>query len=153
MRTSKSNISAILAGEQRCARFRCRHCVAAAAKEVGFPTSWVWFWLLDKRLKYQTWLRKIWVRLEDVQEISAEPQALRDAFYATGDFLELQGVIRRLGEGFPHDHHPYVKFQLPPRKGHSRLSLTPFAARRKNRRYWHDGPTHCQTSSPRTPAP
>ncbi len=114
MRSPKTNVSAILAGEQRSARFRCRHSVAAAAKEVGIPTSWLWYWLLAKRLKSQTWLRKVWVRLEAVQELFAQdPLALRDAFYATGDFLTSPEAIRQLAERWPDEPHPYIKFQLP----------------------------------------
>jgi hypothetical protein len=111
MKTSKTNVSAILAGEQRSARFRCRHSVSGAATEAGFPASWIWFWLLAKRLKYQTWLRKVWVRLEAVQELLGDPLALRDAFYATGEFLTSPEAIRRVAEGWPDEHHPYIKFQ------------------------------------------
>jgi len=52
MQTTATNASAILRGEQRSARFKYRHCVARAAKEVGIPVTWIWFWLLAKRLKF-----------------------------------------------------------------------------------------------------
>ncbi len=111
MRSPKTNVSAILAGEQRSNRFRCRHSIAAAAKEVGIPTSWVWYWLLTKRLKSQTWLRKIWVRLEDVQRLFADAEAVRDAFYATCDYLTSPAAIRQLVERWPDEQHPCIKFQ------------------------------------------
>lgn len=116
MRSPKTNVSAILAGEQRSARFRCRHSIAAAAKEVGIPTSWVWYWLLTKRLKSQTWLRKVWVRLENVQELFADTEAVRDAFYATGDYLTSQEAIRQLVEHWPDEYHPCIKLQLPAKR-------------------------------------
>lgn len=108
-----TNVSAILAGEQRYARFRSRHSVTAAAKETGIPTSWVWFWLLTKRFNHQTWLRKVWVRLESVQELFADPEACRNAFYATGEFLTSPEAIRRVAERWPDEPHPYIEFQPP----------------------------------------
>jgi hypothetical protein len=116
MRTNKTNISAILAGEQRSARFKCVHSVAAAAREVGIPVTWVWAWLLAKRLKSQMWLRKVWVRLEDVQELFADAEAVRDAFYATADYLTLPEAIRQLVERWPDEQYPYIKFQPPPKR-------------------------------------
>jgi hypothetical protein len=101
MRTNKTNISAILAGEQRSARFKCVHSVAAAAREVG---------------KSQMWLRKVWVRLEDVQELFADAEAVRDAFYATADYLTLPEAIRQLVERWPDEQYPYIKFQPPPKR-------------------------------------
>jgi hypothetical protein len=82
-----TNISAILAGEQRSNRFRYRHSVAGAAKEVGIPATWIWYWLFAKRLKSKIWLRKVWLRLEAVQKLVADPDALRDGSYATGELL------------------------------------------------------------------
>ena len=117
MRSTKTNVSAILAGEQRSARFRCRHSVAAAAKEVGIPASWIWSWLLAKRLESQLWLRKVWVRLDDVQRLLADPLALRDAFYATGEFLTSTDAIRQVAERCPDEPHPYLRVQLPPKMG------------------------------------
>ena len=110
------NTSAILAGEQRSARFRCRHSVAEAAREIGIPVTWVWFWLLAKRLKSQTWLRKIWVRLESVRELFGRPEDVRDAFYATGEFLTSPEAVRRLVERWPDEYHPCIKFQPPTKK-------------------------------------
>jgi hypothetical protein len=116
MRTIKTNASAILAGEQRSARFKFRHSVAGAAKEVGIPTSWVWYWLLAKRLKPQTWLRKVWVRLEDVQKLFADAETITDAFYATDEPLTSREAIQRAVELWPDEYHPYIKFQLRPKK-------------------------------------
>jgi hypothetical protein len=112
-----ASASAILAGERRSARFRCRHSVAAGAQELGIPVTWVWFWLFAKRLKSQMWLRKLWVRLEDVRELVADdPLALRDAFYATGEFLTSREAIQQVVERWPDEPHPYVKFQLPAKR-------------------------------------
>ena len=108
---TKTNASAILRGEQRSKRFSYRHSVAAAAQEVGIPATWVWFWLLAKRLKFRMGLRKVWVRLQAVQELCADPLALRDAFYATGEFLTSPEAIQRFVERWPDEEHVYVKFQ------------------------------------------
>jgi len=110
-----TNTSAILRGEQRSNRFRYRHNVAGASREIGIPATWVWSWLFAKRLKSKMWLRKVWVRLEAVQELFADPLALRDAFYATGEFLTSQQAIRKVVERWPDEQHPYVEF-LPPAK-------------------------------------
>jgi hypothetical protein len=115
MRSPKTNVSAILAGEQRSARFKFRHSVSGAAKEVGIPTSWVWYWLLVKRTKSRTWLRKVWVRLEDVQKLFADAETITEAFYATDEPLTSPEAIRQLVERWPDEYHPCVKFQ-PPRK-------------------------------------
>ncbi len=116
MQTTTTNISAILAGEQRSNRFRCRHSVAAAAREIGIPPTWVWAWLLAKRLKSQTWLRKVWVRLENVRDLFADTEAVRDAFYATADYLTSPEAIRQLVERWPDEYHPYIKFQPPAKR-------------------------------------
>jgi hypothetical protein len=108
-----TNTSAILRGEQRSKRFTYRHSVAGAAREIGIPVTWIWFWLLAQRLKSRIWLRKVWVRLESVQELFAEPLALRDAFYATGEFLTSPEAIQRTVERWPDAHHPYVESQPP----------------------------------------
>ena len=107
---SANNSSAILRGEQRSNRFRSRHTIAAAAREVGIPATWIWAWLLAKQLKSQTWLRKIWVRLEDVQGLFADRFALRDAFYATGDSLTSPEAIQQVVDRWPDEEHAYIKF-------------------------------------------
>ncbi len=111
--TTTTNISAILRGEQRSNRCRYRHSVAAAAQEQGIPVTWVWFWLRERQLRSKTWLRKVWVRLENVQELFADTWAVREAFYATGEFLTSPAAIRQLVERWPDEYHPYIKFQLP----------------------------------------
>jgi hypothetical protein len=116
MRSPKTNFSAILAGEQRSARFKCRHSVAGAAREIGIPVTWVWFWLFGRRLKSQMWLRKVWVRLEAVQELFANSLSVRDAFYATGEFLTSREAIRQLVERWPDEYHPCIQFQPPSKK-------------------------------------
>jgi len=98
---SSTNISAILRGEQRSTRFRYRHSVAGAARERGIPASWIWAWLLVRRLKSQTWLRKVWVRLENVQELLADPKAVREAFFATGEHPASPEAIQQGGEFWP----------------------------------------------------
>lgn len=116
MKTTKSNIPAMLRGEQRSARFKCGHSVAGAAREIGIPVTWIWAWLLAKRLKSQMWLRKVWVRLESVQELFADSQAVRDAFHATGDFLTSPEAIRQVVERWPDEQYPYIKFQPSPKR-------------------------------------
>jgi hypothetical protein len=116
MQTTATNASAILAGEQRSARFKYRHSVAGAAREVSIPVTWIWAWLLVKRLKFQTRLRKVWVRLEAVQEVFGNPEADRDAFYATGEFLASTEAIRQISERWPDEPHPYTKFQPSAKK-------------------------------------
>src|SRR5437660_12746919 len=96
-----TNVSAILAGEQRSIRFRYHYSVAAAARELGIPASWVWAWLLARRLRSQKWLRKVWVRLEGVQDLLQNEEAIRDAFYATGDYLTSPEAIRRIARYWP----------------------------------------------------
>ena len=112
-----TNASAILAGDQRSARFKRRHTVAGAAREIGIPASWIWAWLLAKRLKSQMWQRKVWVRLEDVREVFAHELAVRDAFYATGEFLTSPEAIRQVVERWPDEYHPCIKFQPPAKLG------------------------------------
>jgi hypothetical protein len=111
-----SNTSAIRRGEQRSIRFTYRHSVAGAAQELGIPVTWVWFWLLAKRLKSQMWLRKVWVRLENVQKLFADTEAVRDAFYATGEPLTSPEAIQQLVEHWPDEYHPYIKFQPPAKR-------------------------------------
>ncbi len=104
-----THASAILRGDQRSKRFTYRHSVAGAAREIGIPVSWIWFWLFAKRLKSKIWLRKIWVRLESVLALSADPKAVRDASYATGEFLTSAEAIL---EAVEREQRPDIKFQL-----------------------------------------
>jgi hypothetical protein len=114
MKTSTTNILAILQGEQRSPRYRYRHTVAAAAREVGIPSTWIWFWLLDKQLKYRTWQRCVWVRLENVKKLFANLDAVRSAYFATGDFLTSPEAIQATVDRWPDSGiRPYVKFQPP----------------------------------------
>ena len=117
-----TNISAILRGEQRSPRFHYRHSVAAAAQELGIPVTWVWFWLSSMKLKSRTRLRKVWVRLEDVQKLFADTWAVRDAFYATGEFLTSPEAIRKVVERWPDEYHPCIKFP-PPAKPAPQLAV------------------------------
>lgn len=116
MRTNTTNFSAILAGEQRSARFKYRHSVAGAAKDAGIPVTWIWFWLLTERLKFKIRLRKVWVRLQAVLELFGDPLAFQNAFYATGEFLSLPEAIQQIAERWPDEPHPYIKFELPPKR-------------------------------------
>ena len=108
--------SAILAGEQRSARFKYRHSVAGAARELGIPASWIWAWLVLIRLEFKIHLRKIWVKLEAVQELVADPVALRDAFYASGEFLTSADAIQRILRLWPNEPHPYLELAGPGKK-------------------------------------
>jgi hypothetical protein len=110
------NASAILRGEQRSNRYSYRHSVAGAAREIGIPVTWVWFWLFAKRLKSKMWLRKVWVRLESVRKLFADPQALRDAFYATGEFLTSPEATQQVLERGLAEQHPHINFQLLAKK-------------------------------------
>jgi len=74
---------------------------------VGIPTTWVWAWLLAKRLKSQTWLRKVWVRLEAVQKLFADPLAVREAVYATDELLTSPEAIQQTVDRWP-DEYPSV---------------------------------------------
>jgi hypothetical protein len=52
--------------------------------------------------------------LEDIQELLAnDPMAIRDAFYATAEFLTSSEAIWQLVESWPDEPHPYIKFQPP----------------------------------------
>jgi hypothetical protein len=111
MKTSTTNILAILQGEQRSPRYRYRHTVAAAAREIGIPATWIWFWLLDKQLKSRTWQRCVWVRLEEVQKRFADLDAVRAAHFATGDFLTSPRAIQATVDRWPDSGvRPYIKF-------------------------------------------
>jgi hypothetical protein len=114
---TNTNVSAILAGDQRSNRFRYRHSVAGAAREIGIPTSWIWFWLFAKQLKSRMWLRKLWVHLESVQTLFADLDAVRDAFSATGDLLTSPHALQQVREGLWTEvgEHPFIKFQPPTR--------------------------------------
>ena len=124
MQTS-SNASAILRGEQRSKRFKYRHSIAGAARELGIPASWIWFWLLAKRLKFQIRLRKVWVRLEAVLELVADPLTLRDAFYASGEFLTSPEAIQRITQLWPNERHPYLEFPTPGKKPSGTVKCSP----------------------------
>src|SRR5436309_712741 len=96
MKEIPTDIPAIIRGEQRSTRFQYRHSVRGAAHELGIPISWIWSWLLAKRLKSQTWLRRIWVRLEDVQALFGDRKVVQAAFYATGEPLAAPEAIQRV---------------------------------------------------------
>jgi hypothetical protein len=114
MQSNTTNTLAILQGEQRSNRYRYRHTVAAAAREIGIPATWIWSWLLAKRLRSVTSLRCVWVRLEDVQKLFADHDAVRAAFFATGEFLTSPQAIQAVVERWPDAGvRPYIKFQPP----------------------------------------
>jgi hypothetical protein len=104
-----TNASAILAGEQRSARFRYRHSVVGAARELGVPASWIWAWLLLDRLQFKMRLRKIWVRIDDVQNLFSNLAAVREAYYATREFLTSPEAIQRLTQLWPDEAHRFVE--------------------------------------------
>jgi hypothetical protein len=115
MKEIPTNIPAIIRGEQRSRRFQYRHSVCGAAYELGVPTSWIWSWLLAKQLKSQTWLRRIWVRLEDVQALFGDRKVVQAAFYATGEPLVSQQAIQRVLNRWPKFPEEMFASQ-PPRK-------------------------------------
>lgn len=106
---STTNVSAILAGEQRSARFKYRHSVVGAARELSIPASWIWAWLLLARLQFKMRLRKIWVRLDDVQNLFANLAAVREAYYATREFLTSPEAIQRVTQLWPDEAHRFVE--------------------------------------------
>jgi len=117
MKTSTTNTLAILQGEQRSPRYRYRHTVAAAAREIGIPATWIWSWLLAKRLKSRMGQRCVWVRLEDVQRLFADEFAIRAAYYATADYLTSPEAIRQVVNRWPDSgYRTYIEFR-PPAKG------------------------------------
>jgi hypothetical protein len=101
MQNSTPNLSGILRGEQRSTRFRYRHTLAGAAHEIGIPTGWVWFWYHDYRLGSKSWLRRIWVRLEDAQALLGDEKAVYDAFYATGEPISNPMAVRQVLTRWP----------------------------------------------------
>jgi len=114
MQTSTTNTLAILQGQQRSSRFRYRHSVAGAANELGIPVTWIWFWLLAEQIKSVTWLRCVWVRLEEVKKLFADIFAVRAAYFATGDYLTSPEGIQAVVERWPDSGvRPYIKFQPP----------------------------------------
>ena len=118
MKTTSTNTLAILRGEQRSNRFRYRHSVAGAATELGIPATWIWFWLLAQQLKSVTWLRCVWVRLEDVQRLFADEFAIRAAYYATRDFLTSPEAIQQVVNRWPDSgYRSYIEFRPPAKSG------------------------------------
>jgi hypothetical protein len=112
MQSNTTNTLAILRGEQRSNRYRYRHCVAAAAREIGIPPTWIWFWLLGQQLGSVTSLRCVWVRLQDVQKLFANLDAIRAAYFATGEFLTSPQAIQTVVERWPDAGvRPYIRFQ------------------------------------------
>jgi hypothetical protein len=107
--------SAILRGEQRSNRYKYRHTLAGAAHELGIPVGWVWFWYHDERLRSQIWLRRIWVRLVQVQRLFSDRKAVCDAFYATGEPLTSSQLIRQVLDRWPRLPQQMC-VQAPPKK-------------------------------------
>lgn len=101
MHNTAPNLSAILRGEQRSARFRYRHTLAGAANELGIPTAWLWFWYHDYRLCAKGWLRRLWVRLDDAQRLLEDEKAVYDAFYATGEPISNPMAVRQVLTRWP----------------------------------------------------
>jgi hypothetical protein len=73
-RTPKLNRLAYLRGEERGTRFTYRHTPAGAARKLRIPEEWIWWWIANNLLKTQMWLRKTWIRLEDVQALCTDPR-------------------------------------------------------------------------------
>ena len=111
MKTTTTNTLAILQGQQRSPRYRYRHSVVAAAREIGIPATWIWSWLLAKQLKSRMGQRCVWVRLENVEKLCADLDAVRSAYFATGDFLTSPQAIQAVVERWPDSGvRPYIKF-------------------------------------------
>jgi hypothetical protein len=72
MRKLQTNTAAFMRGEQRGTRFRYRHTPAGAAQEAGLPEEWVWLWVETGLLRSQNWLKRVWVRLQDVEALLNE---------------------------------------------------------------------------------
>lgn len=67
----------------------------------GIPTGWVWFWYHDKRLRSKSWLRRIWVRVEDVQRLFAQLKPVYNAFYASGEPISNPMTVRQVLARWP----------------------------------------------------
>lgn len=131
MYNSAPNLSAILLGEQRSAAFRYRHTLAGAANQLGIPTGWVWFWYHDKRLRSKSWLRRIWVRVEDVQGLFANLKAVYDAFYATGEPISHPIAVRKVLTRSPKFPEEMYIPEVPKRPA---ASVIPFPEAKKEAR-------------------
>jgi hypothetical protein len=123
MHNSAPNLSAILRGEQRSASFRYRHTLAGAAHELGIPTGWVWFWYHDYRLGSKCWLRRIWVRLADVQALLDDEKAVYDAFYATGEPISNPNTVRQVLSTWPKFPKEMYVQEVPKRPATSVISF------------------------------
>lgn len=66
-------------------RFKYRHTVAAAARELAIPEGYLWSWLLSGRLKYRERLGRIWVKLSQIECLLANRKAVFEALCATGE--------------------------------------------------------------------
>ena len=120
-----TNYAAILRGEQRYARFHYRHTLAGTAHELGIPVGWVWFWLHDGRLKFQNWLRAIWVRIDDVRKLAANLKAVYDAFYATREPISDPVTVHKVLTRWPKFPRHMCVSEAPKRPA---ASVVPFPA-------------------------
>ena len=131
MQSSPTNYSAIIRGEQRSTRYKYRHTVFGAANELGIPASWIWFWLVEKRLKFRTWLRCLWVRVDRVRELLADIYEVRAAYFGTREKLTCPETISRARELWPDGgDYPFIDFpakviSMPARRETPALDANP----------------------------
>lgn len=83
---------ASVADRLRSRRFRYRHSVPLAARELGIPQAWLWFWLCQGRIRAKKWVWGYWVRLEDVRKLLLDPESVYRAFEATGEPIRSQAA-------------------------------------------------------------
>jgi hypothetical protein len=95
MLKTQSDLRAIIRGEQRSTRFQYRHTIAGAAREIGIPSGWVWWWFHTDRLRFRSGLRCVFVRVEDVRRLFGKLEAIYDAFYATREPLSCPAAIKQ----------------------------------------------------------
>jgi len=97
----------------RSKRFQYRHTVATAAREIGVPNSWVWFWLHTDGLTSKVWLRCLYVRLEDVRCLFRDRKAVEDAFYATGEPVSTSSGVKKALKLWPDLHEDMYVSPVP----------------------------------------
>lgn len=101
MSYSHSECRALLRGEQRSKRFRYRDALPEVFRVLGIPESWIHYWIGQGQLMAKPWLGETWLRLEDVQDLLADPEALQEAFWATADPITSSSTAALMKERWP----------------------------------------------------
>lgn len=73
-----------------------------AAKDIGVPVSWVWYWIATKRVRVKRpFTRYRYVRTEDVQNASVSLTAVEAAFEATEEPIRSKNAAENLARIWP----------------------------------------------------